>query len=127
MAVAPKHRAMIVSHPADAIVRLPPIPCSFLRLRRAREQETHSARDLEVLARGHDDGARRGPGRPDLSIGGGARIRLLVERDAEEAESGRRAGADLRGVSPTPPVKTSASRPPSAATIAAMPARRRWM
>ena len=66
-----------------------------------------------------------GAGGRDLHVPGGGGVEAVVDPDAEkrEARGGRR--ADPRVFSPTPPVNTSASSPPRAAAIAAMPARSR--
>src|SRR4051794_28776239 len=83
---------------ATAIVALPRRACGFLPLCRTPEGLAHLARDLEVLARGDHERARRRTARADLRVAAGPRVGLRVELHAQEAESGRRARADPRRV-----------------------------
>jgi len=77
--------------------------------------------DLQVLAGPHDQRAYGAVLVADVQVIGGTGVEPLVDPDPEVAERGRTASAYLGAPSPTPPVNTSASRPPRAAVMDAMP------
>ena len=93
-----------------------------------REHPPYLAGDLDVLARRDDERPHGGAGRADLRVGVPAAASLARRRARRRGTRGPPppAPAPARIARPTPPVNTSASRPPSEAAIAAIDARSRW-